>query len=207
MQLRLRRDSRSIALLAVFSAMTAMLEVFPIVGVTDLKVVPQFPYFTIDWTGIPIIFVAIGLGLVYSLITVCVMGVAIGYRNPIGATFKVAAETLTVLGFYIGGKIVSSRSGHQTVRFIVSLFLACLFRAAGMLLFNYVALPLFYGLPYDVALSVGVILFPWNALQSAINVIGGTVLYRAVPRDLALQAGLGEGNSIEEQKNSELEKD
>jgi len=183
--------------------MTATLEIFPIVGITDLKLVPQFPFFTIDWTGIPIIIVLIGLGLVYSLVTVAVMGVAIGYRNPIGAAFKVTAEALTVVGFFFGQRVIPSRIDRR-VRLVTALVFACLFRALGMVLFNYYAMPLFYGLPYEQALQVGLGLLPWNALQAAINVVGGTALYRAIPRDLRLQAGLGEGNSVNEQGVREL---
>jgi len=192
-----RRDSKSIALLAVFSAMVAALEVFPIVGVTDLKLVPQVPGFTIDWTGIPIIVVLQGLGLVYSLISIIVMGIAIGYRNIVGAIFKVLAETLTVIGFYAGRSVVPQRFHNRRLHIIAGLLLAIPLRSLGMVLVNFELLPLFMGLPPDIAYEIGIILIPWNALQAVINVIGGVMLYNTIPRDLILQAGLGDARNIE----------
>ncbi|MFX1417004.1 MAG: hypothetical protein ACFFC0_09335, partial [Promethearchaeota archaeon] len=57
----IRKDSKSIALLAVFVAMVVALEVYPILGVTDIGIPGDF---TIDWTGIPIVIVFLGLGIV-----------------------------------------------------------------------------------------------------------------------------------------------
>ncbi|MHA1246453.1 MAG: hypothetical protein ACTSPE_03945 [Candidatus Thorarchaeota archaeon] len=192
-----RKDSKSIALLSVFSAMVAALEVFPIVGVTDLKLVPQVPSFTIDWTGIPIIVVLQGLGLVYSLISIIVMGIAIGYRNIVGAVFKVLAETLTVIGFYTGRSAVPQRFHNRRLHIIAGLLLAISLRSLGMVIVNLELLPLFVGLPSDIAYEIGIILIPWNALQAVINVIGGVLLYNTIPRDLILQAGLGDARNIE----------
>ena len=204
---QIRRDSKSIAILAIFSAMVAMLELFPIVGITDLKLVPEVPGFTIDWTGIPIIFILIGLGLVYSFFSIAIMGVAIGYRNPIGAVFKVLAESITVIGYYVGRRIIPSRVASENVRLISGLVLAAILRAFGMVIVNMALLPVFYGLPVEVALNAGIILIPWNALQAAINVLGGTFLFRMVPKDLASQAGLGEGQGPTEREIMELEEE
>jgi hypothetical protein len=50
---------------------------------------------------------------------------------------------------------------------------------------------------------------PWNVLQAAINVLGGTLLYRMIPESLAIQAGLGKygiaGDKYEEISEEELE--
>ncbi|MCF2137829.1 MAG: hypothetical protein K9W43_11410 [Candidatus Thorarchaeota archaeon] len=206
-RIHVRHDSKSIALLSVFSAMVAALEIFPIVGITDLKLVPEVPSFTIDWTGIPIIFVLYGLGLVYSFVSIGIMGIAIGYRNPIGATFKVTAEALTVLGFFLGRAIIPNRFRSERVRIVSGLIVGAVFRAIGMLGVNALLLPVAYGLPVDLAVHIGIILIPWNILQATINIIGGLILFRAIPEDLALQAGLGEGQSIEEMQIRELEQD
>ncbi len=181
------------------------MEVFPIIGITDLKVVPEVPSFTLDWTGIPIIFITIGLGLVYSMVSIGVMGVAIGYRNPVGAVFKVAAESLTVIGYFIGRTLVPRRFRSEKTQLLLGLLLGSLLRAAGMVYVNVTLLPVLYGLPTDLAYSIGMILFPWNILQAAINIVGGTILYRTVPENLALQVGLGEGRSMEETRFRELE--
>ncbi|MHA1770541.1 MAG: hypothetical protein ACTSYL_03205 [Candidatus Thorarchaeota archaeon] len=206
-RIHVRHDSKSIALISVFSAMVAALEIYPIVGITDFKLVPEVPSFTIDWTGIPIIFVLYGLGLVYSFVSIGIMGIAIGYRNPIGATFKVTAEALTVVGFFLGRAIIPNRFRSERVRLVSGLILGSVFRAIGMLGVNALLLPVAYGLPLDLAINIGVILIPWNILQAAINIIGGFMLFRVIPEDLAIEAGLGEGHSIDELQIRELEQD
>jgi hypothetical protein len=73
-----RLDSKTVALIGVFSSIVVALEVFPINGITDFKFVPGGTPFTIDWTGIPIMIVFLGLGIISSLVTVGIMFVAIG---------------------------------------------------------------------------------------------------------------------------------
>lgn len=189
----IRKDSKSIALLAVFTAMVVVLEIFPIVGVTDLKLVPTVPSFTIDWTGIPIFVVFLGLGIIFSIVTIAVMGVAIGYRNPFGAIFKMSAELLTVVGFIIGYLICKRMNIRGKRSLIIYAVFAMLWRAVGMYIVNLWLLPIFYGLPDTVAVTAATTLLPWNMLQAAINVMGGGILYYLIPENLALQAGLGDG--------------
>jgi riboflavin transporter FmnP len=190
--------SKKIAILAIFSAMAIMLEVFPILGITDLKLVPAVPSFTIDWTGIPLSFIFLGLGFTYSVVAVFAMGAAIGYRNPVGAVFKVASELLTLIGMLLGflihrkltGKGMRTRQ-EQTKASLVLLGGSFL-RMAGMYVVNIILLPLLVGLPSAVAITVSGILVPWNGLQAVINILGGFLIMKLIPEDLALQAELGD---------------
>ena len=90
--MRIRTDSRSIAILAVFAAMIIALEILPIPFLTDI---PLFGGFTLDPTGIPIVIVFLGLGIAYSLILIPIMWVTIAYRNLTGSIFKGFAEFYT----------------------------------------------------------------------------------------------------------------
>jgi riboflavin transporter FmnP len=209
--MRFRTNSKSIALLAVFSAMVAMLEVFPIVGITDLKFYPGGTPFTLDWTGIPIVIVFVGLGMIYSLVSIVIMFVAIGYRNFPGAVFKGAAELLTILGLLAARVIIGKRSLNRKSSVALYLVLGATVRAVGMFIVNIPLLPIFYPLFYTIesAIDASAALVPWNVVQAAINIIGGMVLYYLIPENLRIQAGFGidiRKPSIEELSREEVDR-
>jgi len=191
--MNVRSDSKSIALLAIFSAMVAMLEVFPIVGITDLKFFPGGTPFTLDWTGIPIVIVFVGLGMISSVVSIAVMFVAIGYRNFPGAVFKGAAEMFTILGLLTAKLLIGKKSPSKKVSASLYLVLGATYRAIGMFIVNIPLLPIFYPLFYttESAIIASTILVPWNILQAAINIVGGIILYYLIPESLRIQAGFG----------------
>jgi len=206
-----RFDSKSIALLAIFSAMVAALEIFPIIGITDLKFFPGGTPFTLDWTGIPIVIVFVGLGMISSVISIVVMFVAIGYRNLPGAIFKGAAETFTVLGLLIARVIVSKKPLSKRTSLVLYLVLGAAVRAVGMYFVNIPLLPIFYPLFYttEQAIEASAILIPWNVLQAGINIVAGMFLYYLIPENLRIQAGFGpkqDENAIEELPKEEIDR-
>jgi hypothetical protein len=185
----IRTDSKSIALLAIFTAMVVSLEVFPIPGITDIGAPGGF---TIDWTGIPIVIVFIGLGFVYSLVAIAAMWMAIAYRNFTGAAFKGFAELYTILGLVIA-KIVMMRYQLDTkTRILLYLIFGSSFRAIGMFITNIYLLQVFYGLTPEAAVVGSAAYGGLNVIQAIINILGGVVLYHLIPENLALQAGLGD---------------
>ncbi len=185
-----RKDSKSIALLALFSAMVIMLEAYPILGVTDIRTVG---FFTLDPTGIPLVIVLLGLGGFYSIITIFIMWVSIAYRGKVaGATFKGVAELLTILGIAFAKKITRRREMGKWIEILVWVVIASLLRSVGMFFATLVLSPYFYGATFELALVDAILYFPWNIVQACINVIGGVLLYEAIPVELRLQAGLGE---------------
>jgi riboflavin transporter FmnP len=206
----LRTDSKSIALLAIFSAMVAMLEIFPIVGITDLKFFPGGTPFTIDWTGIPIVIVFVGLGMISSVVSILVMFVAIGYRNFPGAVFKGAAELLTIIGLLAARLIIGNRALSKKTSILLYLVFGAMFRAIGMYVVNIQLLPIFYPAFYtsEAAVVASTILIPWNILQAAINIVGGLLLYFIIPEELRIQAGFEMNNkesSIEQLSKEEVD--
>jgi hypothetical protein len=189
-RMNIRLDSRSIALLAIFSAMVAMLEIFPIVGITDLKFFPGGTPFTLDWTGIPI---------------------AIGYRNFPGAVFKGAAEMLTILGLLAARLIIGKKALSKKASISLYLVFGAAVRAVGMFIVNIPLLPIFYPVFYttETAIIASTVLVPWNVLQAAVNIIGGMVLYYLIPDNLRIQAGFGIGRgkpTIEELPKEEVDR-
>jgi len=208
MAFKARVDSKSIALLSIFSAMAAMLEIFPVVGITDLKLVPEVPSFTIDWTGIPIFLIFLGFGLIGAFFSIAIVGVAIGYRNPIGALFKVLAESLTIIGALIGWLICRKAKITGYRRIIVYLIPAILLRAIGMYFGNIFLLQFFYSVPYEFALLQSTILVPWNAIQAIINLVAGGFFYYAIPSNLRVEAGIAgdeETDIVQELTDEEIE--
>ncbi|MHA1484540.1 MAG: hypothetical protein ACTSPR_04385 [Candidatus Thorarchaeota archaeon] len=188
-----RKDSKSIALLALFSAMVIMLEAYPILGITDIRIVGPF---TLDPTGIPIVIILLGLGGFYSIITIFIMWVSIAYRGKVAsATFKGVAELLTILGIVLAKKITCRSKMSKWKEFFIWAVIASLFRSVGMFFSILVLSPYFYAVSFEVALADAILYFPWNTVQACINVIGGVLLYNAIPVELKLQAGLGENPS------------
>jgi riboflavin transporter FmnP len=203
--MNIRTDSKSIALLAVFTSLVIALEIFPIPGVTDLYT--PVPNFTIDWTGIPIMIVFLGLGGVFSVFTVGVMWVFIAYRNFQGAAFKGFAETFTLLGLIVAKIILRNRDLDWKKSAVIYLIFACLFRGVGMLFGNVVLFNLFWGWSYDTAFTISMIYVPWNIIQAAVNVLGGLFLYQLIPESLRIQAGLGLTKSRETTVYEEISED
>jgi len=188
-----RKDSKSIALLALFSAMVIMLEAYPILGVTDIRTVG---FFTLDPTGIPLVIVLLGLGGFYSVITIFIMWISIAYRGKMaGATFKGVAELLTILGIVFAKEITRRREMSKWTEILAWVAIASLFRSVGMFFATLILSPYFYGATFELALADAILYFPWNIVQACINVIGGILLYKAIPIELRLQAGLGENVS------------
>jgi hypothetical protein len=203
--MKLRTDSKSIALLAIFTSIIIALEIFPIIGLTDFYT--PVPNFTIDWTGIPIMIIFLGLGIAFSTISIGVMWVSIAYRNFNGAAFKFLAELLTLLGLVVAKLIIRDRELDWKLRTGIYLVSACVFRSIGMYFGNIFLFTLFGYMPIEVAIGFSLIYIPWNLLQAAINVIGGTLLYQMIPENLAMQAGLGKYRTISEQKYEEISAD
>jgi riboflavin transporter FmnP len=190
--MELRTDSKSIAILAIFTSIIVALEVFPVLGVTDILVLAS-PRFTIDWTGIPLVLIFAGLGLIASLISLVIMFISIFYRNPIGAAFKGIAEFLTIIGLFVGYLILRDRDVSKRMRISVYFLTGAGFRSIGMFFANIVLLPALLPFLYDVngAIIASAIIVPLNIAQAAINIIGGFVFYDLIPKNLKISAGLG----------------
>jgi len=205
----IRADSKSTALLAVFTSIIVALEIFPIPGLTDFYT--PVPNFTIDWTGIPIVIIFLGLGIVYSFFSIIIMWIFIGYRNFQGAAFKGLAETFTVIGLIAAKLVLRNRELDWKKTAIVYFAFACMFRAVGMYFGNAFLFNFFWSMPIEAAFNLSIIYVPWNIVQATINVVIGVFLYQMIPESLRVQAGLGrfrnnDQNSYEEISEDELNK-
>lgn len=187
----IRKDSKSISPLAVFTAIIVASQVVPIAGVTYVKT--GVSGMNLDWTGIPIVIIFDGLGIVYSFVSVIVMWMTIGYRNFTGAIFKTSAETFMLLGMVAGKLLMGRQTTDRITKLAVYLLAGCSFRAFGMFFTNAALLPLFYPYTPQAAYAISTLIVPWNIVQAIINIAGGFALLNLIPSKLAAEAGLGEG--------------
>lgn len=198
----IRRDSKSIAIFSIFTSVIIALEIFPIVGLTDFYT--PVPGFTIDWTGIPIMIIFLGLGVIFSVLSIGVMWVFISYRNFAGAAFKGLSELLTLLGLIIAKLAMRNRDIDWKWATGIYLVSACVFRSIGMYFGNIMLFTLFGYMSYEVAIIASIAYIPWNILQATINVVGGVLLYKMIPETLAIEAGLGKYRLVKFDKYEEI---
>jgi hypothetical protein len=201
-RMSIRIDSKSISLLAVFTAMVVAMEAVSIPFITDIRVVGNF---TLDWTGIVIMIVFLGLGTVFSFFTIAIMWASIAYRSITSATFKGVAELITIIGVVLAANLMKRRRVSKPQELAIYLTVACIFRAVGMFFANILLPMLFFGLPMEVALATSVVYTPWNVVQAVINIVGGWTLYSAIPESLKIEAGFGRYREI--QKSQDLPSD
>ena len=182
----IRTDSKNIALLSIFSAMIIALEFLPLIGITDLKI--PGTNFTFDPTGIPITLVFLFFGFVFSFISVCIMGIVVGYRNPIGSVFKFFAELFKIIGLALAWWILRNRQVSYKFRIIIYTLSATFFCALGMFIMNgAILLPLLYQMEPSAAWIFSATFVPLNIIQSVINVVVGGIIFGIIPENLKNQ--------------------
>ncbi|MHA1952221.1 MAG: hypothetical protein ACW987_20480, partial [Candidatus Thorarchaeota archaeon] len=136
--MKVRTDSQSIAILAIFAAMILALEILPIPLLTDI---PLFGGFTLDPTG-----------SIFSLILLPIMWIAIAYRNPLGSVFKGFAEFFTLFGLIVAKMLLKKKSFDWKVAAPTYIIFGVAFRAVGMYISNIFLVQWLYGSPPDVAI-------------------------------------------------------
>ncbi|MFW9833758.1 MAG: hypothetical protein ACFFEK_07175 [Candidatus Thorarchaeota archaeon] len=181
-------DSRRIAIFTIFASMIIALEILPIPFLTDI---PLFGGFTLDPTGIPITIVFLAYGNIFAFLLLPIMGIAIGYRNPIGATFKEFAEFYTLLGLIVAKLILRKRSYDWKVATPLYVVLGVTFRAVGMYVTNIFLIQWLYGLPADSAVVLSATFVIPNIIQAVINVFLGILIYIVIPEGLKVEARFG----------------
>ena len=199
--MKIRTDSRSIAILAIFAAMILALEILPVPFLTDI---PLFAGFTLDPTGVPIVIVFLAFGSVFSLILIPIVWIAIAYRNPIGSVFKGFAESYTLLGLIVAKLLLRNRSYDWKVAAPTYLAFGIAFRAIGMYITNIFLIQWLYGSPLEGALILsGAFVLP-NIVQAIINIFIGVIIFIIIPENLAIQARFGKYGTDEYDNYEEI---
>jgi riboflavin transporter FmnP len=139
---------------------------------------PWFPVLKFDFTGVPIALSVMLYGLSAGTTTSFVACLAILARSGdlVGASMKAIAEFSTVAGIVLGLRMVSRW------RKVVSVIAGVLLRSLAMGAANLMVLPIYYGMPYNVALGLLPMIGIFNAIQGAMTVLTGCLLYEAYIR-------------------------
>ena len=142
---------------------------------------PWLPFLKFDFTGIPIMLSVLIIGLAAGTATSIVAFLAILVRsgNIIGASMKALAEFSTVLGFYLGNKIIKDES---KLRKPLSFILGCTMRILIMFIFTIPVFTLYYGMPLNTALTISPLVAAFNLLHGFLSMLGGSLLYEAIKR-------------------------
>lgn len=203
-ELKIRTDSRSMALLAIFASMVIALEIVPIPLLTDI---PLFAGFTLDPTGIPITLIFLILGSIFGLILIPIMWVSIAYRHLIGSIFKGFAEFYTLLGLIVAKLIIKKRSYDWKVALPTYLFFGVVFRVVLMYISNIFLIQWLYGSPPEVALALSVAFVLPNLIQAFLNVFFGILIFMIIPESLMIEGRLGKYNYEEDRIYEEISED
>ncbi len=139
---------------------------------------PWLPFLKFDFTGVPIALSLLLYGLPSGAATSLIACLAILARSGdlVGATMKAVAEFSTVLGIAAGLYLT------RRYRKIISALIGIALRIATMSAMNLVILPIYYGLPYNVVIALLPMIGIFNAIQGAITVGVGYLLYEAYIR-------------------------
>ncbi|MCW4051376.1 MAG: hypothetical protein NWE89_16765 [Candidatus Bathyarchaeota archaeon] len=147
---------------------------------------PWYPNLKFDFTGIPIILSLLMYGLPSALSTSLIAGLGIFARsgNLISASMKSVAELSTVLGLWIGEKIVQKINVEGSGGLVVSTLIALVARIVVMTGVNIVVLPNVYGVPVNVTYSLLPLIAAFNTVQGLLSVGFGYFLHDAVKKRL-----------------------
>ncbi len=178
-------NSRNIAIVAVFTAITVVLVLSPV------KIpAPYAPFLVYQVWEIPIVaaFLVYGLSMtvLISILNTAILLVVYPGALPTGPLYNLIAVSSMLLGVYVAhnfaGKLFNRRKTTGVI--IVSTFLGATLRVAVMSIVNYVALPLPYPIGYSLPTVAAVALLPviglFNATLALYTVPTGYVLARAI---------------------------
>jgi riboflavin transporter FmnP len=173
-------QAKRIAIIAIMGAIVGLIEIFPIIGITDIPF-PFYPRLTFDITGVPIMITYFLIGFIPAISVVAIMGVFIGYRNLFGSIFKVIAEVSTLAGFALVYKLTSSQK-NKYLQYGLAIFTGVACRVIVMHISNYFLLPVFYGMPIESVTGILIFIDVFNAIQGTVNIALGLTVYNIIKR-------------------------
>ena len=172
----IRRKSVFVAGTALLGAAVAVLDL----GVRLKIPFPLLPYLKFDALGIPMLLSSFLFGFFSGAITSLVAWLTISTRDPFSGFMKFAAEFSTVIGVYI---VLRARSPRNLWRKTLAMISGVLVRVIVMAVANIMLLPVFMPAIYKTYNAV-IVLIPlislFNAIQGAVSVFGGFLIYEAV---------------------------
>jgi len=178
-QLYVKRKSVFIAGTALLGALVAVLDwAFKLSG---LKIpFPLLTFLKFDVLGIPMLLSYFLFGLFSGTITSLIAWLSIAFRDPFGGFMKFLAEFSTIVGVFL---VLKTRRPASNWWKALSMFSGILVRVVVMAVANVLLLPIFMSGFYKTYAAV-IVLVPlisaFNAIQGAVSIFGGFLLYEAV---------------------------
>jgi riboflavin transporter FmnP len=172
----IRRKSVFVAGTALLGAAVAVLDL----GVRLKIPFPFLPYLKFDVLGIPMLLSSFLFGFFSGSITSLVAWLSISTRDWFSGFMKFAAEFSTVIGVYA---VLRARSPSNAWWKSLAMISGMSVRVIVMAVANIVLLPVFMPAIYKTYDAV-IVLIPlislFNAIQGAVSVFGGFLIYEAV---------------------------
>jgi riboflavin transporter FmnP len=178
-------NSRKIALVIVFTAMTAFLNLSPI------KIpAPYAPFLIYQVWEIPIVTVSIlygfSLGLVVSCMNMLILLVIYPGALPTGPIYNLIAVVSMLLGIYVAKGLVNNflHLKNETINVAVYTVIGTVMRVIVMTIVNWVVLPypppIGFSLPADVTIALLPVIALFNATISLYTVPLGVALAKGI---------------------------
>ena len=162
------RKTRMIAVASLLGALAALSELIP--GPPFDIPFPLYSRISWDLTGIPIMISQLMYGPITAVYTALIGCSIIFLRGNIyGGIFKIIAELTTVMGYALLRRSTLERS-----------LSAIASRVLVMTVANYYLLPLFYGVPESVVISLLPIIAVFNATQVLINFVPAYIVCQRI---------------------------
>ena len=181
-QLHIRRKSIFIAGTALLGAVVVVLDV--VFKTANLKIpFPLFPDLKFDALGIPMLLAYLLFGFLSGVITSGIAFLSITLRSgqAFPAFMKFLAEFVTIAGVYA---VLRTRkpSAFEKKWKILAMISGILLRVAVMDVANVLLLPIFtvYYKTSEAVILIVPFISLFNAVQGAVSVFGGFLLYEAV---------------------------
>jgi len=141
---------------------------------------PWMPFLKFDFTGIPIIlsYLFFGMSSAASTSLIASLGIIARSGDLVGGSMKAIAEFSTVVGMLLGHRLIGRNNQPNSIRGFIVFISAIIARIIAMSLANLVVLPQYYGIPFNVAIGMLPLLGVFNAIQGAVTVGLGQLVFR-----------------------------
>jgi riboflavin transporter FmnP len=184
-------NSKKIALVIVFTAMAAFLNLSPI------KIpAPYAPFLIYQVWEIPIVtgslLYGFSLGLVVSVLNTLILFVVYPGALPTGPIYNMIAVLSMLLGIYMGKGLVTNllRLKNEIVGVAVYTLIGTLLRVVVMTIVNWVVLPypppIGFSMPADITITLLPVIALFNATIALYSVPLGVALAKAIRKRITI---------------------
>jgi len=179
-QFYIKRKSVFIAGTALLGAVVAVLDWASRIAMLKIPFIPPLTFLKFDALGIPMLLSYFLFGFFSGTVTSLVAWFSISFRDPFSGFMKFLAEFSTMIGVYL---VLRTRSPKSNSWKALSMLSGITVRVTVMAAANILLLPIFMSKFYSTYSAV-IVLIPlislFNAIQGAVSVFGGLLLYEAV---------------------------